>query len=58
MLWSKACPKCQTGDVVLGRDKYGPYVHCMQCGYMRDLKESLWLVTKPQKRQKPKPQPA
>jgi len=36
MVYLKACPKCM-GDLAVGRDMYGSYVSCLQCGFMRDL---------------------
>ena len=36
MMFFKACPKCR-GDLVLGRDIYGRYVECIQCGFMKDI---------------------
>ena len=32
----KACPKC-SGFLVADYDTYGKYVHCLQCGFMKDL---------------------
>ena len=37
MFFFRACPKCQ-GDMYLDRDIYGPFVECLQCGLIRDLK--------------------
>ncbi len=37
MVRFKSCPRCK-GDVLLDRDVYGWYQHCLQCGYQRDLK--------------------
>ncbi|MFC1981034.1 hypothetical protein ACFLVN_02170 [Chloroflexota bacterium] len=36
MLNRESCPRC-SGDVRVDRDKYGWYVECIICGYMRDL---------------------
>ncbi len=36
MVYLKSCPKC-LGDLTLGRDSYGTFVSCLQCGFMRDL---------------------
>ena len=30
------CPKCQ-GTLFIRRDKYGPFVSCIQCGWCKDL---------------------
>ena len=37
MMWFKSCPRCETGDVVQGSDKYGQHIQCLQCGYMKDI---------------------
>jgi hypothetical protein len=34
-----ACPKCR-GAVALERDQYGPYEHCLRCGWYRDLDQA------------------
>lgn len=31
MIQFKACPKCH-GDLIDGRDQYGSYLSCFQCG--------------------------
>ncbi|MCH8801230.1 MAG: hypothetical protein IH963_10005 [Chloroflexi bacterium] len=36
MMYLKECPKCH-GDLVAGGDRYGEYLSCIQCGYMRDV---------------------
>ncbi len=36
MIKFKACPKCH-GDLCLGKDMFGKYLSCFQCGYLRDL---------------------
>lgn len=36
MLMLKSCPRCH-GDLNVDRDMYGPYVECIQCGYVKDL---------------------
>ena len=37
MLWFKSCPRCSTGDLTIHIDQFGWYIHCLQCGYMKDL---------------------
>ena len=37
MLSLRSCPRCQTGDVIRASDAYGQHIHCLQCGYMKDL---------------------
>lgn len=32
MIRFKACPKCH-GDLIDGRDQYGSYMSCIQCGH-------------------------
>ncbi len=36
MLKLKGCPKCG-GDLHSGEDRYGKFLNCMQCGYLKDL---------------------
>lgn len=31
MMWLKACPRCR-GDLYEGRDHFGAYIECAQCG--------------------------
>ena len=38
MIKLKACPKCH-GDLSLERDRYGSYLSCLQCGYLKELPE-------------------
>lgn len=38
MLILKGCPRCR-GDLKVDRDHDGPYLLCLQCGYIKDLKE-------------------
>jgi DNA-directed RNA polymerase subunit M/transcription elongation factor TFIIS len=33
----KSCPKCG-GDVYIDKDQYGWFEHCLQCGYIGQLK--------------------
>ncbi|MCH8297724.1 MAG: hypothetical protein IH873_06630 [Chloroflexi bacterium] len=35
MIYFKECPKCH-GDLYAGEDIHGPYLSCIQCGYLRD----------------------
>ncbi len=35
MFLSKACPKCR-GDITDESDRFGAYIKCYQCGWMRD----------------------
>jgi len=37
MLLLKACPRCRRGDLIIERDRFGPTVSCLQCGYYGDL---------------------
>ena len=30
------CPKCE-GKIVIDRDYYGWFLHCIHCGYVNDL---------------------
>ena len=35
----KQCPRCN-GDISKSSDEYGKYIHCLQCGYMADIKDT------------------
>lgn len=39
MLYFKACPRCK-GTMADDGDESGPYVHCLNCGYHKDLPAS------------------
>ena len=38
MIYFKDCPRCK-GDMYLAEDIFGKYLNCLQCGYLRDVKE-------------------
>ena len=38
-IFLKQCPRCN-GDISTSSDQYGSYIHCLQCGYMADLKDT------------------
>ena len=40
MLFLKCCPRCR-GDIHLDKDTYGHYVECLQCGFSKDLPDSV-----------------
>ena len=37
LIWFKACPRCEQGDVVFNDDTYGAYRQCLQCGHIVEL---------------------
>ena len=39
-IFLKQCPRC-SGDLSTDSDQYGSYVHCLQCGYMADIKQPI-----------------
>jgi hypothetical protein len=43
MLWFKSCPKCSTGDLSEGKDRYGMYIFCLQCGHYLSQAEEVVL---------------
>jgi len=43
MLFLKCCPRCK-GDVYLNKDTYGHFVECLQCGFSRDLPDTIGKV--------------
>ncbi|MCH8107514.1 MAG: hypothetical protein IIB30_04050 [Chloroflexi bacterium] len=40
MIKFKECPRCQ-GDLYITEDGFGRYLSCLQCGYLRDLKQPV-----------------
>lgn len=38
----KGCPRCD-GDIFIDRDLYGWFEQCIQCGYTRDLSNTVKL---------------
>jgi hypothetical protein len=42
MFWFKSCPRCR-GDLYEGKDIYGRYVACLQCGHYLGEAEELVL---------------
>jgi len=34
MLFLRACPRCRTGAVEYASDQWGPYLSCLNCGYL------------------------
>lgn len=33
----KGCPRCNGGDLSREEDQFGPYLTCLQCGFLQDL---------------------
>ena len=33
MIMFKSCPRC-SGDLIVGKDAFGDYVTCLQCGHV------------------------
>ena len=48
MFWLKSCPRCH-GDLYEGRDFYGLYIACLQCGHYLGEAEELVLKYLPQR---------
>jgi len=38
----RSCPRCD-GDIFIDGDLYGWFEHCIQCGYDRDLRNTVKL---------------
>lgn len=38
MYWFKSCPRC-SGDLCLEQDHYGKFKTCLQCGYLKEIKD-------------------
>ena len=45
MIWFKGCPRC-SGDLYDDHDGYGRFVTCTQCGFSKDMIQS---ITEPSK---------
>lgn len=43
MVCLKCCPRCNTGALYEGRDVYGSYIACLQCGYYLSEAEEVAL---------------
>ena len=37
-IFLQQCPRC-SGDLSTDSDQYGSYVHCLQCGFVADIKQ-------------------
>ena len=37
MMWFKACPRCERGDVLFEEEREGCRVKCVQCGFSREV---------------------
>ena len=31
------CPRCQSGGLAVEVGFYGPFIHCLMCGFMADV---------------------
>ena len=40
MIWFKACPRCQRGDLALEVDQHGRYFLCLQCGHTKEVEDA------------------
>jgi DNA-directed RNA polymerase subunit M/transcription elongation factor TFIIS len=46
-MWNlKGCPKCN-GDLFIDSDIDGWYTGCLQCGYLRDMKNTIKFERQP-----------
>ncbi len=52
MIQFKACERCK-GDMMRGRDMYGDYLQCLQCGHMYNIQSERAHFEVPRGRQKP-----
>ncbi len=41
MVWIKSCPRCVNGDLILETEPDGWCVRCLQCGYTKDVEDSI-----------------
>lgn len=49
MFWLKSCPRCR-GDLYEGKDIYGQYVACLQCGHYLEEGEEPVLSYPPRRK--------
>ena len=47
MVKLKGCPRC-AGDLYLVEDRFGKYLSCLQCGYLRDVEKGPELRQDPE----------
>lgn len=40
-VYTARCPKCITGSLNPGYDQYGKFVTCLNCGWQKDLPNTL-----------------
>ena len=43
LFYLKSCSRCK-GDLLLDKDKYGFYIHCIQCGCYRDIEFNFYVI--------------
>lgn len=42
--WLRECPRCH-GDLREELDQFGPYISCVQCGYILKAEEELLILS-------------
>lgn len=43
VMWNfKSCPRCR-GDIFIDRELGGSFEQCLQCGYLRDLPDTVFI---------------
>ncbi len=42
--WLRECPRCR-GDLREELDQFGPYISCVQCGYILKAEEELLILS-------------
>ena len=47
MMFFKSCPKCIDGDLIKNDDHFGPYLKCVQCGFMKDVSSLVAVQPEP-----------
>ena len=43
-MWSKSCPRCVDGDLILETEPDAWSVSCLQCGYTKDVEDPIKVV--------------
>lgn len=42
--WLRECPRCR-GDLREEQDQFGPYISCVQCGYILNGEQEAFILS-------------
>ncbi len=51
MFFFKKCPRCH-GDLFEDSDRYGKFISCLQCGYLKDVSQHKPEILKGEKEER------